>query len=300
VRQRAVRLVAEQQGEYLKTNHRSQEDSMDKIPVNFTGVRVTALVELYARWLDSKERHPILGDSWADSVVGRLDFDFSQLESMAVSRFAVGVRSRVLDEWIAEYLSDNPGATVLDLGCGFDSRVFRVDPPAGHHWYDVDFPDVIEIARQLYPHRAEHTTIGASVVDPDWLSRIPGDRPAVVVADGLFGFLTEDEVRRVFRRIVDHFPSGEFVFNTYPSNAKKRNDGRPGPVFAKYGISIKWTLDDGRAVEQFDDRLHYVDERSQLDSTLLAHAPLSYRMLCAVIRTVPAWRRGTGVLRYRF
>lgn len=273
---------------------------MEKIPVDFTGVRVTALVELYLRWLDSKERYPILGDPWADRLVRRLDFDFSQLKSMAVGRFAVGVRSHIMDEWIAEYLSDHPGALILDLGCGFDSRVFRVDPPAGHHWYDVDFPDVIEIRNQLYPARPEHTTIGRSVLDPDWLSQIPGDRPAVVVADGLFGFLTEDEVRQVFRQIVNHFPEGEFVFNTYPSGTKKRTDRRPGPVFGKYGISIGWTLDDPRAVESFDDRLHYVDERSQLDPALLVHAPLYYRTLCAVIRAIPAWRRGTGVLRYRF
>jgi hypothetical protein len=34
-----------------------------------------------------------------------------------------------------------PGAVVLDLGCGLDSRVFRVDPAAGHRWDDLDFPD---------------------------------------------------------------------------------------------------------------------------------------------------------------
>ncbi|HUR05511.1 MAG TPA: hypothetical protein VM347_23415 [Nonomuraea sp.] len=38
---------------------------MDRIPIDFTGVRVTALVELYLRWLDSKDPHPILGDPWA-------------------------------------------------------------------------------------------------------------------------------------------------------------------------------------------------------------------------------------------
>ncbi|GAA4621522.1 class I SAM-dependent methyltransferase [Actinoallomurus vinaceus] len=273
---------------------------MDKIAVDFTGVRVTALVELYLRWLDSKEQHPILGDTRADEAVQRLDFDFSQLKPMNIGRFAVGVRSRIMDEWAARYLADNPDALVLDLGCGFDSRVFRVEPSAGHHWYDVDFPDVIEIANQLYPERAEHSTIGASVVDPDWLMQIPGDKPVVVVADGLFGFLTEDEVRRVFKQIVDHFPTGEFLFNTYPTKTKKQLEKRPGPIFGKFGVSINWALDDERAVEKFDDRLHFVDEWSQLDRSLLTNAPLYYRALCAMIRAVPAWRQGTGVLRYRF
>src|ERR1700730_13340212 len=109
--------------------------SPEKIPVNFAGVRLTALIELYARWLDSRERYPILGDQWAGEAVRRLDFDFSEFKSMAMARFAVGVRSRVMDEWVSAYLSKNPGAIVIDLGCGFDSRCFRVDPPEGHHWY---------------------------------------------------------------------------------------------------------------------------------------------------------------------
>jgi leucine carboxyl methyltransferase len=32
---------------------------------------------------------------------------------------------------------------VLHVGCGMDSRFFRVDPPASVQWFDVDYPDVI-------------------------------------------------------------------------------------------------------------------------------------------------------------
>jgi O-methyltransferase involved in polyketide biosynthesis len=273
---------------------------MNKISVDFTGVRVTAFLELYLRWLDSKDRHPILGDTWADNVVQRLDFDFSQFKSLAIGRFPVGVRSRLMDEWIAEYLSDNPAAVVVDLGCGLDSRVFRVDPAAGHHWYDVDFPDVVEIADRLYPERREHTTIGASVVDPAWLAQIPGDKPVVVVADGLFGFLAEDEVRRVFCEIGDHFSRGELVFNIVSSLVKKQREKRPVPLFKKYGIVEDWTIDDPRELEKYDDRLHFVDAQNQLDAPLLAHAPLWYRTMCALIRAVPAWRNSGWIVRYQF
>ena len=49
----------------------------------------------------------------------------------------------------------HPGAVVLDLGCGLDSRVFRVDPTAGHRCSDLDFPDVIQVKRE--PYRASGT-----------------------------------------------------------------------------------------------------------------------------------------------
>jgi O-methyltransferase involved in polyketide biosynthesis len=273
---------------------------MNKIPVDFTGVRVTALLELYLRWLDSKDRHPILGDTWADKVVQGVDFDFSQFNSLAIGRFAVGVRSRLMDEWTAAYLADNRDAVVVDLGSGLDSRVFRVDPAEGHHWYDVDFPDVMEIADRIYPTRREHTRIGASVGDPGWLAQIPAATPVVVVADGLFGFLTEDQVKRVLSEIVDHFSHGEVVFNIVSSLVKTQRERRPVPLFQKYGVVEDWTLDDPRQLEKYDDSLDYVDAQNQLDTPLLARAPLWYRAMCALIGLVPAWKNSGWIVRYRF
>ncbi|WP_020576427.1 class I SAM-dependent methyltransferase [Actinopolymorpha alba] len=274
---------------------------MDAIPVTFTDIQVTALIELYARWLDAKDPHPILGDPWADRIVRSLDFDFSEFKKgFALSRYPVGERSRTFDRWVAEYLSENPDAIVLDLGCGLDSRVIRVDPAPGHLWYDVDLQGVIEIADRLYPERAEHCRIAASAVDPDWLARIPGDRPVVVVADGLLMFLAEDEVRRVFQQIIDHFPRGQFVFNAYAPLIKERGEKRPEPVFEKYGVQLKWTIENARGVEKLDDRLHYVDEHRMGEGGLLAHASLYYRLLVAVINVVPAWRNSGWILRYRF
>ncbi|NBE97260.1 class I SAM-dependent methyltransferase [Nonomuraea sp. KC401] len=273
---------------------------MDKILIDFTGVRATALLELYLRWLDSRDRRPILRDPWPQQAIQRLDFDFSQFKSTAIGRFPVAVRSRVMDGWVAKYLANNPDALVLDLGCGLDFRVSRVGPPPGHHWYDVDFPDVIEVARQLYPERAEHTTIGASVVDPGWLAQIPGDRPVVVVADGLFGFLSEEEARQVFRQIMDHFPRGEFIFNNISSSIKNRHEKRPSALFKKFSIEEKWALDDARGAEKLDDRLLFVDEENQLDTPLLARTPFYYRTLCALISMVPSWRESGWILRYQF
>jgi len=39
-----------------------------------------------------------------------------------------------------------------------DSRVFRVDPPASVQWFDVDYPDVIDLRRSLFPERAAPIT----------------------------------------------------------------------------------------------------------------------------------------------
>jgi O-methyltransferase involved in polyketide biosynthesis len=67
----------------------------------------------------------------------------------------------------------------------------------------------------LIPAHPNGHVIGADVRDPGWLDAIPSDRPAVIVADGLMGFLTEDEMVSLWNRLVGHFPGGELTLNAY-------------------------------------------------------------------------------------
>jgi O-methyltransferase involved in polyketide biosynthesis len=51
--------------------------------------------------------------------------------------------------------------------------------------------------------------IATSVADLQWLDSIPGDRPVLVVAEGLVQYLPESDRDAVFNRITEQFPSGE-------------------------------------------------------------------------------------------
>jgi O-methyltransferase involved in polyketide biosynthesis len=275
---------------------------MNKIDTVFTGIRNSAFVTLYGRWRDSLDGpRAILGDPWAATLAERLSFDFSQLSGTNYARYTIAARTRVLDDWVGRFLSDHPGAAVLDVGCGLDSRVFRIDPAPGHHWYDTDFPDLIELRDRLYPDRPGHTSIGADVADPDWLERIPNDRPVIVVADSVCMFLSEEEVRQLLRRVVDHFPGGEVVFTAYSSVAK-RWESKKGlaPFFERNDITMRWTYDGPGDVARLDDRLRLVERRSQTELGLYRKAALYYRALCAIINLVPRYRYSATILRYRF
>ena len=162
---------------------------MNRLVTELSGVRATALLALYARALDNGSAHPILGDRWAEEIITRLDFDFTQFRTAKKERYGVGVRTRQMDEWTTDFITHHPDATVLDLGAGLDSRVFRVNPPSPCHWYDIDYPDVIELRNRLYPAHQHHDTIGADLTHDSWLDQLPRDRPVAVVADGVFMFL---------------------------------------------------------------------------------------------------------------
>ncbi len=183
--------------------------------VRLTKERETYLPTLYGKALDNRAEHPILGDTFADEVVRRIDFDFEKLHLASGGAVTLPMRAKHLDGWTREFLAAHPESTVLNLGCGLDSRVFRIDPPAAVRWYDVDLPDVIELRSRLYPQRHGCQMIASSVTDLDWLDGIPGDRPVIVVAEGLMQYLSWDEAVALFTRITTQFPSGQVIFDAY-------------------------------------------------------------------------------------
>ncbi|ACL16450.1 class I SAM-dependent methyltransferase [Methanosphaerula palustris] len=222
----------------------------------------TYLITLYGKALDSRTKNPILNDTFADAVIRKIDFDFEKLKTPKGAEVSLPVRAKHFDGWTREFLAAHPDSIVLNLGCGLDSRVFRIDPPAGIRWYDVDLPDVIELRRHLYPECHDCFLIGSSVTDPGWLDSIPGDRPVIVVAEGLLQYLTEQDVIALFSRITGKFPKGQIIFDAYSLNmirfvmllaAARRS--RP---------SLLWGMGDPRKLETAVPRLRLVTEISFL------------------------------------
>jgi O-methyltransferase involved in polyketide biosynthesis len=170
---------------------------------------------LYGKALDARVSAPILGDTLADEAVRQLDFDFASLKVPKGASVSLPVRAKHLDGWTREFLAAQPDCTVLHLGCGLDTRVFRIDPPTTVRWYDVDLPEMIELREQLYPRRPGYELISSSVTDPAWLERIPADRPVIAVAEGLVMHIPTADMVALSRRLTAKFPSGQFIFDVY-------------------------------------------------------------------------------------
>lgn len=227
---------------------------MEKI--HLPNERATYLPTLYGKALDSRAERPILGDTFADEVVHKIDFDFGKLRLAKGGSITLPIRAKQLDGWAREFLAAHPSAIVLHLGCGLDSRVFRIDPPVTVHWFDVDLPDVIDLRRQLYPERHDYTLIGASVTDLSWLDMVPGDAPVLVVAEGLMMYLPEEQGVALLDRIVSQFPGGEIIFDAY-SKLTERVLTWVAPLIARSTtlsgdgepLALPWGIDDPHKLE---------------------------------------------------
>ncbi len=217
----------------------------------------TYLATLYGKALDAAVEHPILGDRFAADAVARIDYDFKELKLPNGGEITLPMRAWHFDQWTRAFLTANPKSTVLHLGCGLDTRVYRIDPGPQVRWYDVDMPDVIELRKQLYPDRVGYQLIGSSVTDLAWLDAIPGKTPVLVVAEGLVMYLPEKDGTALFRRIAEQFPSGQIMFDGY-SGSMVRLVSRLATVRGAK-VDLVWGVDDPHDLEQQVPNLRLVE-----------------------------------------
>jgi O-methyltransferase involved in polyketide biosynthesis len=275
--------------------------TMDAAKIRLAKENESYLATLYGKALDAHVDDAILGDTFAADVVRRIDFDFAKLKLPKNAEISLPLRAKHLDGWTREFLAANPAATVLHLGCGLDSRVFRIDPPATVRWYDVDLPDVIALRRRLYPSRPSYELVGSSVTDLAWLDGVPHDQPVIVVAEGLVMYLPEHEGLALFNRITGTFPSGQLVFDAYSRLMTRlvmfglRSMSTP--------VRLRWGIDDPRLLEKKVARLALVDAVPFLTMPELVARLVRTRMQRASFRLMERLalvKRAVVHVRYRF
>ena len=266
----------------------------------FTPLEDSLFLTLYGRAADNRRPHPILGDATADQIVRTADYDFGQLDIDTNLILNVALRAKKLDQIAGAFLARHPDAVGLDLGAGLDTRFERLAPPATVDWYDVDFPAVAAARQRLIPEHPNAHVVAADVREGDWLDAIPSDRPAIIVADGLMGFLSQDELVSLWNRLVNHFPSGEIVLNSYTRFAIWIAHHARGTKSVADLVKFPG-MDDPHAPEAWNPKLQLVREILLSREPEVDQFPPGWRTYHRLAAHSTAWSRmGTIVLHYRF
>jgi O-methyltransferase involved in polyketide biosynthesis len=277
-----------------------QSSKLDFSGVRWGSVEWTNLCTLYLRAYESRLEHSVLGDRAAAEAVDRIDYDFARMHRASqpwANQFLVALRAKQLDIWADDFLRRNPDAVVLHLGCGLDSRAFRLDVPSGVRWFDVDVPEVIALRRRLYDDRDGYTMIGSSVTDAGWLDQIPTDGPALVVAEGLLMYLTETELRDLLGRLTDRFGTGELLADLLSPWGPRFSNSPLLSRASTAGIT-KWGTRDGHELPGWNPRLKLVDRVVFLDPAKIPLKP--QRVLYRTLTAIPAVRNYDRLYRFRF
>jgi O-methyltransferase involved in polyketide biosynthesis len=269
---------------------------MDKLKVDLTGAPQTMLATLYGKALDADLPNSILHDTYARDVVARIDYDWSRTSMTPANSPGVTIRSAYFDLSAWQFLAVHPEAVVLHLGCGLDSRYYRLGPGPGVEWYDVDYPAVAELRRQLYPPREHCHIVAASVTDPAWLAGIPADRPVLMLAEGLTMYLSEADGHALLRRVVDHFPSGELQFDAFSRLGVKLQWANA--IVRRSGATLQWAVDRPDDVLSAVPGLRLMSWTSAFDADGYDQLPMRLRVLSGLMGAIPGARYMSQYHRY--
>ena len=239
--------------------------------ITLSGVPETMLQTVYARAKETKTRGAIR-DEAAVALVERLDYDFSLADRDGAMHSGVIARTIVLDQLVARWLADHPGAVVVNIACGLDTRCYRMQGYA--HWYNLDLPDTIDVRRRLLPETGAISQIAMSAMD-DWGGEIrEPNTPVLVIIEGLTMYLTEAQVQRIFAVIAGRFPRATvFVETMNPAMAKHFQEKSIKGSQAKF----TWGIRDGKALAALLPDFRLIEEHP-LTEGMAAFVPV-YKLL---------------------
>ncbi len=243
-------------------------------------VSETALITLKARVLEAEQSDPIIEDDIAKKCLAALQ---SRLPAETRTRILdrnlpasltrhIALRARKYDAEARAFIAANPDGLVVSLGCGFDTRYWRV-AESPWNYVEIDLPEVVAVKREILGDLISYPLLGYSVLDDQWMAEIRARSQGEILflAEGLLMYLPTAEVVRLFEKLSETFPNAAILFEVVHERytrgfwkrgveAKmKRNLGSGA------GSAFQFGLRDAREIETFGPTIKVVEEWSYFE-----------------------------------
>ncbi len=258
---------------------------------NLKGIASTLLVPLACRAIESARAEPILHDPRAEQVYKSLGGNSEFLMGMSgTDVFVAAMRARQFDAFANDFLSRNPGGLVVDIGCGLDTRFYRLDD-GQMNWLGVDLPEVIELRSKVLPDGPRCKTIAQSMLEISWLDKVEMlKKPVIFLAEGVFPYFSTGDVRPLVMEMGKRFPTGELVFDA-ASPFVSRHHNRTSSVLKRSGTQIRWDAKNPQELESWG--LHLIEKWYYFDK------PEARLRAFRWMRFIPSMAKATGIFHYR-
>jgi O-methyltransferase involved in polyketide biosynthesis len=269
---------------------------------SLSGVAETLLVTLYIRATESQRPDALIKDERAEALVRQLGPETLR-KTLALTedtgRLVLILKSREFDRFAQDFVGRHPDAVVVHIGCGLDTRFERVcsEPPDNGQveWYDLDLPEVIDLRRELIGGEGgRHHLLAGSVLEDAWLEAVEPhrQRPFLFLAEGVFMYFTEAQVKSLVLRLKEHFSTAELVFDAYSPFMRWAHNLRV--IRKRVGAHLNWDLKHSQDLEGWGAGIRLLDERFPFQ-----FPEVDQRRALRVRLFSPLVARGIGVFRYR-
>jgi O-methyltransferase involved in polyketide biosynthesis len=266
-----------------------------KIREELSAVSETMLMTLYMRALESRRPDALIRDPRAEAMIERIDYDFSHFRIDAEDQAGACLRLRQFDRFTQAFLEAHPDGVVVHIGCGLDTRFDRVDN-GQVTWYDLDLPPVIDLRRKLIPETSRCHFIARSALDLVWLDDVSAHvgQPFLFIAEGVFMYFEETQMRRLVLALRERFPGAELVFDICsPLIVRLQNIQL---AIKRADFRMRWSLRHYDALEQWAAGIRLLE--AWLYTSLEERVPRMQRVQ-TLFRLIPPLGRGMAIVRYR-
>lgn len=162
------------------------------------------------RMRDAESRHPVCGDVYARGFMDERGMAiFREFAGESAPNASNVARHRYIDDYLRERLAADRELQIVLLGCGFDSRAFRL---SGGSWYEIDEPQLIAYKEERLPASGAPNPLTRIPVEfgidslAQKLQSVPTDRDTVVVIEGVTMYVPPESLRDTLQVLSGRFP----------------------------------------------------------------------------------------------
>jgi methyltransferase (TIGR00027 family) len=173
-----------------------------------THVSDTALMVAACRAVETELEDGFVRDPFATRLAGeRGRAILNALPFANIARMGLSIRARFVDELLLEALATNSVATVLSVGCGLDTRPWRLELPADLRWIEIDFADMLTYKERLMSGEkanCRRERLATDITDPQQrhnLYEVAGPEPWLIITEGLLMYLPAATVEALVTEI---------------------------------------------------------------------------------------------------
>ena len=229
----------------------------------------TLMITLYGRYVEQGYPNCILKDEKAVEIAEKVDYDFSKYAQGWASQLGTVIRAKTIDNLLRKFLVNHPQATIVNLGGGLCTRFFRIDN-GEVNWYDIDFPEVIELKNKLVTQSDRYNFIASSILESTWISQINigENQPLFIIMEGVSMYLTEEENKALFQQIqtmlAPKYAPIEMVFDVM--NRKSAASTKRHDTVSKTSAKFKWGINNSQEIEKWNlgvtikNEIYYLSE----------------------------------------
>lgn len=227
-------------------------------------VQTTALIPLSVKANETLRENARVKDNKAVEIIQALKIDTKPYDKF-LSHEGIIARTIMLDRQLKEIIHNAPDTVIVNVGAGFDNRFERVDN-GRILWFDLDLPDLITARKKAFPQQERVTMIAGSALEAEWCKQVKEvlvgrkSKP-VFVAEGLFMYLTLDQIRTFLEILKNNFPDGGTLIAELNCKAMQKSEKHHDTVKNTNAHFMSGT-DSGQEIADLTDGIQFVEEHS--------------------------------------